>query len=168
MKNSNVVYVPPRPNLDPEGFADQGIGAFTILSGFIIALGTASAIYIVLLRFQKRRKSSKASARKRLSESSISPADLASLVREVRGKLAERFGEGIRAKTTEELACDLTITELMGLEGSSNLIAFFRATDPMRFGSSGLDDPQRLLDIWSDWALDFCAAAGARSMTNGK
>ena len=168
MKTSSVVFVPPRPNPGPEAFEDRGIGVFWLLAGCLIALGSALAIYVVRVRFRKRRASLQTPGQAGLSATTTPAADLASLVREVRGRLAEHCGEGIRAKTTEELAADITIMESLGLEGTSNLIGFLRATDVMRFGSASRDDTQRLFDAWSDWAEGFCSAAGARSTTKGK
>ncbi len=168
MKTASVFHVPPRPNLGPEAFEHRAVGAFWGLAGCIITLGSASAIYFLLLRFTKRRRSFESSTEARPPELERSDPDFTSLVRAVRNRLSENFGEGIRAKTTEELTADLAIRESLGQEGTSNLIGFLRATDLMRFGSPGRDDPQRLFNVWSKWAEAFCSGAGARSTTKGK
>ena len=170
MNSSTVVYTPPRPNLGPEAFDSPALPAFWLIAGAMLLIATAFGLYRVVRPFMRKNKPRTTSSLGNRSDAlDLSPeAALLDLVGKVRESLAAQFGEGIRARTTEELMADPRLAESLGAEAHSDLIEFLRLTDVARFAGSDRGHSQRLLEAWSAWAVGFLDAAGARSTISGK
>jgi hypothetical protein len=99
---------------------------------------------------------------------------------EVRSALVARFGEGWRAKTTEEVAASAGLAEALGSETAGELIAFFRTADLAKFAGDRFDaqavpgDDQRAPTGWAERSSELVSriaaagTAGAKSTINGK
>ncbi len=85
----------------------------------------------------------------------------------VREALTTRFGPGWRAKTTEEIAADSSLTEALGPILAARVVQFLRAADRAKFADS--DEPAVDPDFEGLAALipATAAAAGASSRIKG-
>lgn len=166
-------FVPPRPNLGPEPLADSSIAWiwWTVPAVGLIGM-------LVWQRMIRRRKRRGEKAHIDIRTTSHADPDtpaaaLVALSATVREKLAGRFGEGWRAKTTEEIAVDPKAREAFSLETLGRIVQLLREADRVKFaradGSESFYVPQRLdLAAWSLWVSEFDPAAGASSMKTGK
>ena len=170
MNPSAGVYTPPRPNLGPEPLDSPSLPMSWLVVGSIFLIATAFGIHRVVRRIGRkdRPKATKSSEIVPHSAESARKNPLLDLVTQVRDSLTCEFGDGIRARTTEELAVDPRLAEALGAESHSDLLAFLEATDVARFAGSDRGDAQGFFDDWSVWAADFVEAAGARSTISGK
>ena len=91
----------------------------------------------------------------------------------IRAALAARFGGHWQARTTEEIAADLTLSERLGPEPTAELVQFLALADLAKFNDrDGLQPP--LPDVAPEWLVEFVAsassvpAAGAMSRIKGK
>jgi hypothetical protein len=124
--------VPPRPNLGPESWSDArpspvaGIVAVAALGGLLIAW--------LLWSWRKKMR-----ARIRRDHKTQSPNDatpqgrLVAFSSSIRQTLADRFGTAWRAKTTQELATEDLLVEMLGYEQLDELIRFLDFVDHLKF-----------------------------------
>ena len=125
--------VPPRPNLGPEPWSD----AQSLAVAFILA--TALGGLLIAWVFWIWRKKTK--ARTRSDHKTLSPHDatpqgrLVACSSSIRETLADRFGTAWRAKTTQELATEDTLVEVLGEEQLDELIRFLDFVDHLKFAA---------------------------------
>ncbi len=160
--------VPPRPNLGPEPWPET--------SPFqMVWMVVAGAALLVVAWFLWRI------VRRRLARSLEKPAAADALDDTPRGRLvalsgsaksalAARFGSTWRAKTTEELAVEPALAELLGPEMFRELIEFLDRTDRLKFAPerparSGLTLEEELA-AWDPRIASLIGRIGAK--TNGR
>jgi hypothetical protein len=175
------VLVPPRPNLGPVAWEEEGPSFATVAAVWFLLLAA-----LVMTWSWRRRRAALRERRAKLHERARSAVENDALTREplafwsvaVREALAARFGPALRARTTEEIAADHLLAEELGPEPFDRLVRFLSVADRVRFAAAdpappdaGTDEPQ---GGWETWARDFVAsavpgdAAGAKSRISGK
>lgn len=144
--------VPPRPNLGPEPWRDPS-------SKFWLPMILATAAIVVFLAagFWLRRKRSRG-RRSRVTGLVNDPAQagprgqLVGLSESVRDALTTRFGNSVRAKTTEELADDPHLAEALDVESFEDLIRFLDRIDRIKFATgSALNVDEELARELAEW-----------------
>jgi len=139
--------VPPRPNLGPEPWSEpqsSWIAFAALWLGFVIIV-TSVIVYGVL---RKRRVAP------RMGETSSAFDDfdttprerLIGLSKSLRGALSDRFGAAYRARTTEELASDVKLSEFLGASLRQELIEFFDQVDQLKFAPERAQIRQKILE----------------------
>jgi hypothetical protein len=136
-----ALLLPPRPNLGPEPLPDSGLLPPHFIG--VILAGLAAVLILVGRRRIRRRRSTRPhhagggaapagppSARDRLI--ALSPS--------IRSALTRRFGSSCLAKTTEELASDDRIGEILGQPDFEHLIGILTAIDRLKFSVSARSD----------------------------
>lgn len=140
---AKAVYAPPRPNLGPEPLpAPNPWPALGLLLAFL-----ALAILALLLRRRRRRRRKPSPAA--VVSMAVPPADTLGSPHErmiawsaaIRASLAGRFGPAWRARTTEEIAADGRLIEVLGPERSEGLIRFLAAVDRAKFAAEADGPP---------------------------
>ena len=168
-----AALVPPRPNPGPEPYKASTPSAAR-------RAGLAAALALVLLaawlafrRFRRRRR-----ARTRPGDGPAAGAvdaprpPIVVMSGEVREALVARFGEGWRAKTTEEIEVDPALAAAFGPETAARLSAFLREADRAKFALAAAADPRAGTpppadpDGWAAWVGGF--VAGARAPVKAK
>jgi hypothetical protein len=146
------VLVPPRPNLGPETWSEEPASLLPLLSvGITLCALLAGAIGFF---FYRRRRSARRSDGPSPPEAlPLNPADqLLNLAGQVREDLVARFGSSLRARTTEEIAADLHVKEVLGVEHFEPVIRLLALADHCKFAASPENgDPQSLLDEIAAW-----------------
>jgi hypothetical protein len=143
----------PRPNLGPEPWQDPQ----PITSAYPALLGLALLLMAVLLWRRYRRKAARKGrdplASGDLADSHPSPRDrLVALSGSIRDALTVQFGTSCRAKTTEELAADDRLEQLLGQAELRELIRFLDQIDRLKFAPERSDHPQDVLaDALTSW-----------------
>jgi hypothetical protein len=160
------VLIPPRPNLGPETWSEEpssllpfwsaGIALFVLLAG---AIG---------IFFYRRRRSGRRTAKP-------SPADalpvilgtqLLNLAGQIREDLAARFGPSFRARTTQEIAADLEVKEVLGVEHLEPVIRLLSLADYCKFAALPENGEQQTLDseisAWTALRTDLVARLAAK------
>jgi hypothetical protein len=173
---AGAVLVPPRPNLGPEPMPGR-LSTSGWIGIWLIGASLSVGLFWWLRRSYWPRRSER--ARPRGPAGDDVPAgpfasrrdQMTAWSAEVRGTLADRFGEHWRARTTEEIAGDVSLIERLGDETAARLVRFLIDADRAKFDDrEGLQPP--LVDAVPEWVAGFVAssvpAAGARSMINGK
>jgi len=140
------ILVPPRPNLGPEPWDGDGWSAWASPA---LALAAAAALTWLEWRARGRRRSSRLPP---------PPADdappeerLLALCDRLRADLAERLGPTLRARTTEELAADPRVAELLGAD-LPRLAEILGAGDRFKFARRPAADLADRLPEWTAWA----------------
>jgi hypothetical protein len=144
--------VPPRPNLGPEPWTDGGFE--TPLLILTITAGLAAFGF-----WRRRRRRSGAVSRPQSPAPTLddSPeARLLALCEQVRGTLSSRFGPGLRARTTEEIAVDPEIRQHIGAEHFERVTALLRSGDRLKFARQGVAvEVVDQLDDYATWATSL-------------
>jgi hypothetical protein len=124
--------VPPRPNLGPEPWSDP--------PPIAISLWVAGALTCLFLGFLAYRRLRRVRInRAGLDRSNPAPRDntprgrLVALSHSIRDLLANKFGTAWRAKTTEELAAEPRLAELLGHNQLQELVRFLDQVDRLKF-----------------------------------
>jgi hypothetical protein len=123
--------VPPRPNLGPESWSDS--------QSLPVALIVAAALGGLLIAWLFWIWRKKTRTRIRRDHKTQSPHDatpqgrLVAFSSSIRETLADRFGTAWRAKTTQELATEDTLVEVLGDEQLDELIRFLDFVDHLKF-----------------------------------
>ena len=124
--------VPPRPNLGPEPWSDP--------PPIALLLWVAGALAcLVLIWFARRRLRRSRVGRAGAHLSNYGPSDttprgrLVAHSHSIRDVLANQFGTAWRAKTTEELAADPRLAEVLGQDQLQALIRFLDQVDQLKF-----------------------------------
>ena len=177
-ETESSILVPPRPNLGPEPLTEPSGGiSIAVLSLAPLALLAALGVWRYTRRRRKGRPASQ--VRPELADGNVNEAEtlpgarLLALADRARTLLIERFGDGWRAKTTEEIAGDPRFSATFDPGDAAMLLGLLRRADVEKFsqhrdaGDQG--DLMSLLDTWESLLRDrFEAEAGARSTINGK
>jgi hypothetical protein len=166
--------LPPRPNLGPEPLsspwpsADAGLA---VIAGVILL----ALLMVWLVRRHWRRPASPVPSLA-ISDEPLTPRQrLIQTADRLRAALVARFGPSWAAKTTEEIATEPALADLLGAERLAPLLELLRAADRAKFASEpqlpdpGLQPPTPNHD-WVDKLLAVltAAAAGANSRIKGK
>ena len=145
--------VPPRPNLGPEPWQDLSPMTRAVPALLVLVL----LLLAVLLWRRHRRKAARA-RRDQLGSGDLadynpSPRDrLVALSGSIRDALTVQFGSSCRAKTTEELAADGRLEQLLGDEELRELIRFLDQIDRLKFAPERSDHHQDVLaDALTSW-----------------
>lgn len=143
--------IPPRPNLGPEPWREPDAAPK-------VALALAIAAMAVLIVAWTRRRARWLRARGSGHGVSGPPTDtsprgrLVELSETVRGALAARLGDNLRARTTEELSLDERLIPLLGAEESRDLIRFLERIDRVKFAPERpSEEHEELTAEWSTW-----------------
>ncbi len=165
--------VPPKPNLGPEPWRDVRHTSRLLLPAALVAV----AVVALVLAWIWRRRRAAIRARQALVRAGTvaepTPRDrLVGLSESIRDALTVPFGTAGRAKTTEELASDDRLAELLGDDGFRELIRFLDRIDVLKFAPERGDNHRVSLDeMLTDWepriaALD--ARIRTRTRTRGR
>ncbi len=126
--------VPPRPNLGPEPWSEpQSMRAVyvALALALLVILSSATLYGVWRLRRGGRAKGEK---RPPFDRPDATPRQrLIGLWGSLRKALADRLGASYRARTTEELAADEKLRELLGEELFNQLIHFLDQLDQLKF-----------------------------------
>jgi hypothetical protein len=145
--------VPPRPNLGPEPWQDPR--PMTRIYPALLAL--VLLLIAALLWRRYRRNAARTGRDPRatgdLADADPSPRDrLVALSGSLRDALTVQFGSSCRAKTTEELAADSRLEQLLGDEGLRELIRFLDQIDRLKFAPERSEHHQEVLaDALTSW-----------------
>lgn len=174
---TKAVLVPPCRNLGPEPLPRR---LSTVELTLVVLAGVLSLLGLlrILSRLRRQFRSRGAHAgRLALPEGPFATRreQMAAWSGAVREALALRFGTHWRARTTEEIEADATLTEALGPEPAGRLIRFLAASDRAKFDDrEGLqsplpsDSPGLELDWLGEFVASTVPAAGARSRINGR
>ncbi len=159
---SKTSLVPPRPNLGPEPLEPPWPAT-------AILLGVGAGLMIVLLlawRLRRRKPRSPPPPARAVPPEIDSGSPREQMIARstaVREALSIRFGNGWRAKTTEEIAADTGLANALGADRAEWLIGFLREADRAKFAD--MSDLLAYSDF--DRLAAFVAEAGATSMIKG-
>jgi hypothetical protein len=145
--------VPPRPNLGPEPWQDV-----RPMSRTYPALAVLALLLIAVLLWRRRRRKAARDGRDTGATGDLAGADpsprdrLVALSGSLRDALTVPFGNSCRAKTTEELAADSRLEQLLGDGELRELIRFLDQIDRLKFAPERSDHPQEALaDALTSW-----------------
>jgi hypothetical protein len=166
---SKAVFVPPRPNLGPEPFVERPNYTAAIVAGVFVF----TAIVAWRIRRWKTRRAKIAPPDGTVVATPETPRDqMIALSTTLRARLASRFGPGWLAKTTEEIAADPALSQLLAPEQLERLGILLREADHAKFADSAA---MRELAVFTAYLEELAAlagtlepAAGAKSKTIGK
>jgi hypothetical protein len=173
MKNGEPIarsLIPPQPNLGPEPWSNGP----SLDPVWLVVLAVFALIATWLAWKIVRRR------RIRLPEGPVSPealdesprGRLVALSASAKTALATRFGTAWRAKTTEELAVEPALAELLGPEMLRELIEFLDRIDRLKFAPRRSNHaPQSLeeeLAAWNPRVAGLIGKIGAGSRANGR
>jgi hypothetical protein len=123
--------VPPRPNLGPEPWSESAK-----LDGLWLAVAAIGAVVAGLVAWRIVRRGRSWRNAPDSSPAVLDPTPRGRLVAlsiTAKSALAARFGLNWRAKTTEELATQPALAELLGPEMLGELIEFLDRVDRIKF-----------------------------------
>jgi hypothetical protein len=150
-QETSRVLVPPRPNLGPEPWSEVRSSRWPVLAILILAMVLLGG-WTVLRRRRKARDTRKATAGRVISLDDSPSGKLLNLADEVRGTLITRFGPAMRARTTEEIAADPQVKDVLGAERLDPLIRLLAEADRWKFANQpGNGREQSLLTDLSGW-----------------
>jgi hypothetical protein len=162
--------IPPQPNLGPEPWSNT-----PSLDPVWPVVAAVFAIIAAWLAWRIGRR-----RRIRSPEGPVSPhaldesprGRLVALSASAKTALATRFGSAWRAKTTEELAVEPSLAELLGPEMLRELIDFLDRIDRLKFAPHRANRaPQSLeeeLAAWNPRVAGLIGKIGAGSRVNGR
>jgi hypothetical protein len=142
--------VPPRPNLGPEPWPrSRPLDPFWLF----LAIPTSVFVLWALMRFLRRRLARSRPDRAALADLDLTPRGrLVALSTSTKHALTARFGPTWRAKTTEELAAEPILAEVLGPEPLKDLIEFLDRIDRLKFAAERPDQiRQPLEDELAGW-----------------
>jgi hypothetical protein len=142
--------VPPRPNLGPETWPK----AVPLAGIWLALLISASALLAwVLWRLVRRGAARPGQGLATPDSADVTPRGrLVALSTSTKNALASRFGPAWRAKTTEELAAEPALREMLGPEPLQELIQFLDRIDRLKFAPERPNqDRQSLHEELADW-----------------
>ncbi len=146
------VLVLPRLNLGPESWSEEPSSVSPLLEvGIALLVLLAGAIRIFWYRRRRfRRWTNKASPAEALAVNSTD--QLLNLAAQIREDLVARFGPSLRTRTTEEIAADLHVKEVLGAEHFEPLIRLLARADRCKFAALPENsDQQSLLNEIAAW-----------------
>ena len=123
--------VPPRPNLGPESWSEPPPVAVAVIVA--AALGGLLIAWL-FWRWRRKRRSRILRAIKPPSSHDATPQGrLVACSHSIRETLADQFGTAWRAKTTQELAEEAPLLEVLGHVQLDDLIRFLDLVDHLKF-----------------------------------
>lgn len=141
---SSAALAPPRPNPGPEPWRDD------FPYGPVLIASVVAVAFCVAWRLRTRRGPA-FQQRPRADVEDSAEARLLALGEDVRGLLARKLGQGLRARTTEEILADPQVIDLLGTD-QVHLAAILGAGDRVKFGSRGkMVAFEERLDEWTSW-----------------
>lgn len=122
--------IPPKPNLGPEPWPKSApLQGLWVASGAVVATIAALFFWRMLRRRLVRSHQAEAAA----DSLDVTPRGrLVALSNSAKTALALRFGATWRAKTTEELAVEAALEEVLGPEMFRQLIEFLEGIDRLK------------------------------------
>ena len=123
--------IPPRPNLGPEPWPKPRSPELYWLAASIPTLALIGWVFWKLVRRRVTRSGTGATAADQVDPTPR--GRLVALANSTKIALATQFGPTWRAKTTEELAADPVLAELLGPEPLGELIEFLDGIDRLKF-----------------------------------
>ncbi len=160
------VLIPPRPNLGPETWSEEPSSVLPFWSaGIALLVLLAGAVGIF---FYRRRRSGRRTAKPSPAEALpvIPAAQLLNLAGQIREDLAARFGPSLRARTTQEIAADLEVREVLGVEHLEPMIRLLYLADYCKFAALPENGEQQALDgeisAWTALRTDLVARLAAK------
>ena len=160
--------VPPRPNLGPESWpASQPVDPLWLFLAIPASAFVIWAFWRILRRTLARSRPDRATP----DETDVTPRGrLVALSTSTKNALAARFGTTWRAKTTEELAAEPLLAEVLGPEPLQELIEFLDRIDRLKFATERSNSVRKPLEDelagWSPRIAGVIARIEARS--NGR
>jgi hypothetical protein len=147
------VLVLPRPNLGPETWSEEpsSVSLLPLLAaGIALFVLLAGAMGILWHRLRRSRRRTN-----KTSSAEAPAAQLLDLAGQIREDLVARFGPSLRAHTTEEIAADLQVKEVLGVEHLEPVIRLLALADRCKFAAPPENgDQQSIRDqIWAWEAL---------------
>ncbi len=139
------ILVPPRPNRGPEPWDDQATRPIWP------PLALALAAVLAWMTWRLRRRRGTTPVLPPLPVDAPLDARLLALCDRLRTDLAARLGPALRARTTEELAADPRVAEILG-EDLPRLAEILAAGDRLKFACVPVVDLAERLPEWSGWA----------------
>ncbi|MBV8487871.1 MAG: hypothetical protein JO161_06295 [Planctomycetaceae bacterium] len=146
------VLIPPRPNLGPERWSEEHSGVLPFWSA-----GTALLVLLagtIGIFWYRRRRSGRRATTPSPAEG-LPPShatELLNLACQIREDLAARFGPSLRAQTTQEIAADLEVKEVLGVEHFEPMICLLALADRVKFATLPENgDEESILDEISAW-----------------
>ena len=135
----------PRPNPGPEPWDDGGASAAWLL----VSLVAAIALAWLARRLRGRRHPSFTPAA--LADDASPDEHLLALCDRLRADLAAKLGPTLRARTTEELAADPRVAQLLG-DDLPRLAEILGEGDRLKFARRPIADLADRLPVWTAWA----------------
>jgi hypothetical protein len=137
--------IPPKPNLGPEPWPEEQLATALFLGlAAVVCIIIAGLAWRALRRMRAQTNSSGLATRQQLDDSPR--GRLLALSLSMREALAAQFGTPWRAKTTEELAADAQLEQVLGGEGLRELIRFLDQVDRLKFAPERSNDRRELLE----------------------
>ncbi len=173
MQNGEPVVrslIPPQPNLGPEPWSTTpSLEPVWLLVAALFAIIAAWLAWRIIRR-RRIRSPERPVSPDALDESPR--GRLVALSASAKTALATRFGSAWRAKTTEELAVEPALAELLGPEMLRELIEFLDRIDRLKFAPRRSNHaPQSLeeeLAAWNPRVAGLIGKIGAGSRANGR
>jgi hypothetical protein len=136
--------VPPRPNLGPEPWpTGPPWGAMFVAA----VLGLAMIIALLFARLLGRRRPGARVGGAPASPAEVTPRDqMVALSAAIRQALSDKLGPSWRAKTTEEVAIDPLLENLLGREHLGELSRFLDRVDRLKFAPERSNHQQETLE----------------------
>ena len=166
------VLIPPRPNLGPETWSEEPSSIPPLLAaGIALLVLLTGAIGIF---FYRRRRSGRRTAKSCPAEAMpvIPATQLLNLAGQIREDLAARFGPSFRARTTQEIAADLEVKEVIGVEHLEPMIRLLSLADHCKFAALPENGDQQTLgdeiSAWTALRTDLVARLAAKPQRNAE
>jgi hypothetical protein len=155
--------VPPQPNLGPESWSEPRPVAVAVI--------VAAALGGLLIAWLLWRWRHKRTSRIRREMKTPSPHDqtpqgrLVAYSHSIRETLADQFGTAWRAKTTQELAAEAPLLEVLGHVQLDELIRFLDLVDHVKFAPErSSNHHESLASVLANWEPQI-AAIGKKIQT---
>jgi hypothetical protein len=138
-------FIPPRPNLGPEPWPeDQPIAGLLLVA---VAAACVLLGWFLWRRVRHRGVQAKPGGLAARGEPDNTPRGrLLALGHSIREALTVQFGAPWRAKTTEELAADAQLEQVLGCDGLQELIRFLDQVDRLKFAPERSNHRQEALE----------------------
>jgi hypothetical protein len=155
--------VPPRPNLGPESWSEaRPVAVAVIVAAFLGGL----LIAWLLWRWRRKRRSWIRREKKPQRPHDATPQGrLVACSHSIRETLADQFGTAWRAKTTQELAAEVRLLEVLGQVQLDDLIRFLDLVDHLKFAPERSSNHHESLEsVLANWELQI-ATIGKKIQT---
>ncbi|MGC8643318.1 MAG: hypothetical protein ACP5XB_25960 [Isosphaeraceae bacterium] len=120
-----------------------------------------------LRRRRKARDTRTATSGRGISLDDSPSGKLLNLAEEVRGTLITRFGPTMRARTTEEIAADSQLKEVLGAERLDTLVHLLGEADRWKFATQPANGSEQSLlsdlSAWDAWHKALLADSSAKA-----